>query len=75
LHRDGRNVRKGFDAEHTGALRVDGKDGPAEGTAEEIPQDRAADAAGGFGRPDHRDRRRCDENVEWLVPLPQESVG
>ena len=61
-HRRDRRVR--LDAEHARALRVDRKDRAAERVADQIPENRPADAARLLGRADDGDVARREDRVE-----------
>ncbi len=58
------DVRVRLDAEHARALRVDRKHRAAERAADEIPENRPADAARLVGRADDGDVARREDRVE-----------
>ena len=70
-----RDARVGLDPQHARPLRVDREDGPAERVADQVPQDRPADAAGLLGRADDGDVLGREERLQAASPLGAEQAG
>ena len=61
-----RDMLVGLDAQHAGPLRIDREDCAAERAGDQVPENGAAHAAGGFGGADDRDSLGGEEYIERL---------
>ena len=65
----------GFDPQHARPVRIDGEDGPVERAADQVPDDRPAEAAGFLDRPNDGDVLGREERPQAVVFLGPEQVG
>jgi len=67
LLRHGLDVRVGADAQHAVALGIDRVDRPAEGAADQVPEDGATDAADALAGANHGNIAREEDRIQGLA--------